>query len=494
MDLPVGFPAALIEEYIRAGWWGTVALADLVASNAERWPERLAVAGPDERLSWAEYWRRARAAGAGFRAAGVRRGDRVAVQMPDSPELHVAYLGLELAGAVVVGLGVRAGPAELEHVLHLTEARRIVRAGEVPEAEAPPLADFAETRLGPNDVFLINSTSGTTGLPKCVKHTQNRWLYWVRLVVESSRLCADDVMFSMVPTPLGFGLWSAHFSPAAVGAGVLRIPRFEAAAALELIERERPTLAAAVTTQFILMLNHASFATRDLGSLRALYSGGEPIPYDRAVAWEEATGCQVLQFYGSNEAGALSRTCLDEPRQKRLATSGRVIPEMNVRLFAGGQPGCKGPSISAGYHADEAANRQLYTDDGWLLTGDRAEIDADGYLRVIGRIADFIIRGGYNVSAVQVEQEISAHPAVARAAVVGMPDPVFGERVCAYVELHPGQSLDLTALTAFLLGRGSTKQSLPERLEIVAELPLSSGGKVAKQALRADIAQKVAAG
>ncbi len=368
-----------------------------------------------------------------------------------------------------------------------------MRERELPEAGAPPFEDFARSRLGPNDVFLINSTSGTTGLPKCVKHTQNRWLYWVRLVVDSCGLGRDDVVFSMVPTPLGFGLWSAHFSPAVVGAAAIRLPRFDAGAALDLIERERPTVAAAVTTQFIMMLNHPTFGSRDLRSLRALYSGGEPIPYDRALAWEEATGCEVLQFYGSNEAGALSRTSLGEPREKRLLTNGRVIPEMNVRLFAGGQPGCKGPSLSAGYHGDEAANRQLYTEDGWLLTGDRAEIDADGYLRVVGRIADFIIRGGYNISAVQVEQEISAHPAVARAAVVGMPDPVFGERVCAYVALRPDRTLDLDELNAFLLRRGSSKQALPERLEVISELPLSSGGKVAKQALREDIARKVAA-
>jgi acyl-CoA synthetase len=491
VDLPAAFPAATVEEYTRAGWWGTDSLADMIARNATAFPDRLAYAGGDERLTWAGYWERARRTAAGLSDIGIRPGDRVAVQLPDSPTLHVAYLALELIGAVVVGIGMRAGQAEIEHVMRLTEASRLLREGELPEGEAVPFDAF-NSRLGPNDVFLINSTSGTTGLPKCVKHTQNRWLYWVRLVVASSGLNAGDVMFSLVPTPLGFGLWSAHFSPAVAGAGTIRLPRFDAADALEVIERERPTLAAAVTTQFILMLNHPSFRGRDLRSLRALYRGGEAIPFDRAVEWEEATGSEVLQFYGSNEAGALSCTRLGEPRDRRLLTNGRVIPEMQVQLFAGGQPGCKGPSVSAGYLGDESANRQLYTDDGWVLTGDRAELDAEGYLKVVGRIADFIIRGGYNISAAHVEQEVSAHPAVAHAAVVGMPDPVFGERVCAYVELKPGASLELAELTAFLAQRGNSKQTFPERLETVTELPLSSGGKVAKQALRDDIARKVA--
>jgi len=215
-------------------------------------------------------------------------------------------------------------------------------------------------------------------------------------------------------------------------------------------------------------------------------------------------GARVLQFYGSNETGALSRTTLRDSREVRLRTAGRVIDAMQVRLFddegrdvtasGRGQPGCRGALCSAGYYGDEAANRELFTSDGWMLTGDVVEIDAHGVLRVVGRKADFIIRGGKNVSAAAVEEAVATHAAIALAAAVAMPDPVFGERVCIYAELKPGHALELKELVAHLLARGVSVEYLPERLVVVDALPRSSGGKIAKGALRADIARRVRAG
>jgi acyl-CoA synthetase len=176
---------------------------------------------------------------------------------------------------------------------------------------------------------------------------------------------------------------------------------------------------------------------------------------------------------------------------------------MQVRLFdeAGndvtasgeGQPGCKGPTLSAGYYGDPAANAQLIREDGWMLLGDRVRIDAEGYLHVIGRIDDFIIRGGKNISGPGVEQQVATHPAVVLAAAVAMPDPIFGERVCVYAELRPGASLTLEELTAHLASRGVSKETFPEHLVVVDELPRSSGGKLAKKQLREDIRRRMEA-
>jgi acyl-CoA synthetase len=241
----------------------------------------------------------------------------------------------------------------------------------------------------------------------------------------------------------------------------------------------------------------------DLSSLRVMSTGGEAVPYERAAEFEEQTGARVLQFYGSNETGAVSRTTLGDPREKRLRTSGRPIPEMQVRLFdeAGndvtasgeGQPGCKGPTLSGGYYDDEEANARLIRKDGWMLLGDLVRIDDDGYLKVIGRTDDFIIRGGKNISGPGVEQQVATHPTVALAAAVAMPDPVFGERVCAYVELRPGADLTLEELVAHLASRGVSKEMFPEHLVVVDELPRSSGGKVAKKELREDIRRRMEA-
>ena len=223
------------------------------------------------------------------------------------------------------------------------------------------------------------------------------------------------------------------------------------------------------------------------------------MPEAKAAEFEDRTGARVLQFYGSNETGALSNTSTADDREHRLTTAGRVIPEMQVRLLdpdngseitspgVPGQPACKGPATCAGYYADDAGNQELFTDDGWMLMGDLCTVDADGYLRVIGRTSDIIIRGGKNISAVQVEDHVATHPSVRLAAAVAMPDPVFGERVCVFVELAPGESLSLDELTSRISRRGVSPELLPERLEVRDELPRSSGAKIAKGELRAEI-------
>jgi acyl-CoA synthetase len=359
----------------------------------------------------------------------------------------------------------------------------------------------ARRGLGLDDLWLLNSTSGTTGLPKCVMHHQRRWLAFHELAVAAGDLTSADVFMSVVPAPFGFGLWTAHFTPALLGAPVALLARFTAEETIAAIVRERVTVLAAVSTQFILMLGAPALARGEVRSLRVLFTGGEKVPFERAVEFEEKTGARVLQFYGSNETGALSRTTARDPRERRLRTAGRCIDAMQVRLFDAdgrdvtasgrGRPGCKGPLTSLGYWDDVAANRELVRDDGWMLVGDLVSIDAEGYLRVEGRVGDFIIRGGKNVSALEVESLAETHPAVALSAAVAMPDPIFGERVCLYAELHQGVGgLTLAELTAHMEALGASKETLPEHLVVLDELPRSSGGKVAKGALREDAARR----
>jgi acyl-CoA synthetase len=204
----------------------------------------------------------------------------------------------------------------------------------------------------------------------------------------------------------------------------------------------------------------------------------------------------VLQFYGSNETGALSRTTMEDDHEHRLATAGQIIPEMHVRLLdddgrditepgVPGNPVCKGPATCFGYLDDEQANDELFTNDGWMRIGDVVEIDADGYVRVVGRTSDIIIRGGKNLSAPAIEAEVAEHPAIAVAAVVAMSDDVFGERVCLYAELQPDTTLELDEVVAYLGGRGVSREWFPERLVVLDALPRASGGKVAKGELRA---------
>ncbi len=516
---------------------------EALANRIDEWsrtrPEQLAFISEEASLTWSAYAARSDRFGALLLASGIAPGERVAIMLPDGPGVHVAFVGCEKAGIIVMGIGPKAGDEELRHLIQKSGASALVTRDEwrgedmasrfralredLPSLRVhiaisgqldPDDACYSGFDLGPvdpglrltaDDLFLLNSTSGTTGLPKCVTHHQARWFHFHDAAVESGEMTGDDIFLSALPAPFGFGLWTAHFTPAALGAPCVILEHFTAESMIAAIERHRVTVLAAVSTQFIMMLNATTLGDHDLSSLRALYTGGEAVPYERAAEFEERTGASVLQFYGSNETGALSRTTTTDTRDKRLRTAGQLLDNMNVRLFddAGndvtssgeGQPGCKGPLASRGYWDDDDANAKLFTDGGWILTGDICRVDDEGYLSVVGRTADFIIRGGKNISGPAVEDAVGSHPDVALAAAVAMPDPVFGERVCVYVEQRPGRTdeLGLDELVTHLKARGVTREWHPERLIVVPELPRASGGKVAKGALRQDIRKRVAA-
>ena len=571
-----------------------------------------------------------------FAKLGFERTERIVVFLPDSGLLHAVYLAAERAGLIVVGIGHRAGRAELSHLVGRCEAVAFVElleeeAGDVSgnldaseslfqslRREHPHLrhhiriaevleranrndlnhdgitqndlprnnptpndltrddlvasllvsvdnkpsehlqADSREDhnsaneiantnlqfpdRLGPSELFLLNSTSGTTGLPKCVMQTQNRWFYFHQLAEAYGALTPEDRFCVAVPAPFGFGLWTTHFTPAVLGVPTILMRRFSPELMLRLIERERATVLCAVTTQFIMMLNSPDLQRYDLTSLRVLFTGGEAIPPQRAQEFEKQTGAVLLNFYGSNETGVLTGTRIDDSQQVRLNTGGRPVPEMNVRLLhpdteavlmrwdeaeygndvaeeqdgqttqknqttqkpdksnigenldtktvLQGVPACRGPATTLGYYDDDAANGELFTEDGWMLMGDIVRF-TDDCLQVVGRTSDFIIRGGKNISAPAVEAEVMTHPAVRLAAAVAAPDEVFGERVAVYAELREGATLDLEGLTEHLNSRGISKEWFPEHLVIVDTIPRSSGAKMAKGDLRKDIARRL---
>jgi acyl-CoA synthetase len=525
----VGSPAFTDEDSARfraAGWWSDSTLSDAVRRNAEASPDRPAYADhPGVSLNWREFDYAAGDLAAQLAGVGVARGDRVAVWHGDSAAIHVLFVAIERCGAIVVGIGARAGTREVAAILRGSRPKILIsdqqRGGAATQAaagvadespvstlvlggaagaprlnlDAKPRAPGVGSQLGPDDVFLINSTSGTTGLPKCVVHTQNRWHYFHQKAVANGLLTPDDIFLPVIPTPFGFGIWTSHTTPIYLGATAVILARFTARAACEAIACHKVTVLCCVSTQLTMLMADPACRDHDLSSLRVVFAGGEALPYRPAAEFEELTGAKILQFYGSNETGLLSATTVDDSRERRLRTGGRIVPEMAVRLFDGdrdvtdtgrGQPACRGPATSLGYLGG-TDHEKLFTPDGWMRMGDICEIDADGYLTVTGRTSDFILRGGKNISATQVEDAVTTHPAIAVAAAVAMPDPVFGEKVCLYTELADSATIDLPELVEHLLALGVSKELLPERLVVVDELPRSSGGKIAKGQLREDI-------
>lgn len=528
------------ERYYAAGWWSGRGLVAELEDHAAHRPGELAYVADGVEFDWSEMAAASRSVAAALRAREVRPGSRVAVLLPDSPIVHAVYLGIERADCIIVGIGPRAGRREVEHVLSTTGAEVLIAPRRFRDHDLESLvrevihdsalelllpvdgtghattidgialvgrepAGSTESTRHPDGLFMLNTTSGTTGMPKVVTHTINRWRAFHRLAVEAGELTAGDVFMSVIPAPYGFGIWTAHSTPILLGAPCVVMERFDAAGMLAAIERHGVSVLAAVSTQFIMALHSPELERHDLSSLRVLFTGGEAVPYDRAARFEDVTGAKVLQFFGSNETGALSVTTTRDDRDRRLRTAGRIIDVMNVRLFddAGddvtehggpGQPACRGPVTCLGYLGDAAATEQLVRPDGWMLTGDIVSVDDEGYLRVVGRTSDFIIRGGKNVSAPAVEAAVAAVPGVAMVAAVAAPSDVFGERVVVYVVPEPQALVDLDTICADLDARDVSKEMWPEFFVKVDTLPMSSGGKVAKSDLRADAARRVASG
>lgn len=505
-----------IDQYVSEGWWEeSKRLSDFVEDNVLKNPSGTAYQVGDVKLSWEEYLKRAKHIGQIIQNIS-REGDRVLVWLPDNENVHVSYLACELAGAIAVGVGWKAGLQELKHLTETTGASMLLTSEMNSYGTRDDISKYlkiesvavdtefldqiidsgvfrAGKRIGPSDLWFLNSTSGTTGLPKCVMQTQNRWFYFHKKAMDFGELTSHEIWMSVVPAPFGFGLWTAHVTPTLLGVPCLLQERFNAKEAAQMIEDFQVSVLCAVSSQFVMILDAS--VDIDLSSLKVIFTGGEAISPKRAREFEEKSGCNVLNFYGSNETGTLSGTKIKDSANKRYSSAGMVIPEMQVRLYdpstgerlansGTGQPACKGPALSLGYWQDDIANSELKTEDGWFRMGDLVQIDPEGWLTVTGRVSDFIIRGGKNISAVAIEREIEAHPKVTLVAVVPKPDQRLGETAAAYVQLHSGEELTLEDLKTFLKLKGISIEWWPETLCILDELPMSSGGKVAKGELK----------
>lgn len=530
---------------------GKETLSQVISEHAKQQPRGLAFIAGEQTLTWLQYHNESNALAGLWIDHGMEVGDRIAILLPDSCETHIAFVACEKSGVVGMAIAARAGKNEIAHLINVSGAtvlfsmaqhngnpssilfralkkqcpqlhshlfiqapldkpNAIVIDQQVVEGKITDLflgsellEKIQQRRVTPEDLFLLNSTSGTTGTPKCVMQNQRRWFEYAKLVQDSSAPTKDDVFLRAVPASVGFGLWSGHFAPTLLGATCVVLPSFNVNAVLDAIVAHQVSVLIAVSTQFIMLLNHVDLDQTDLGLLRVMYTGGEAVPFERAAKFEEITGAAVLQFYGSNETGALSYTTVRDSQQQRLTTAGHIIPDMQVRLWndkeqditasGRGQPVCNGPLTCLGYFNNDEANKKLYTSDGAMKMEDIVTISDEGYLKVIGRVGDFIIRGGKNISAAGVEEAVLACPAIHMAAAVAMPDAVFGERVCIYTVLESETTLTVAELASFLEGNGISKEYFPERIIAMDELPTVSGGKVAKKILRDDIQQRVRA-
>jgi non-ribosomal peptide synthetase component E (peptide arylation enzyme) len=281
------------------------------------------------------------------------------------------------------------------------------------------------------------------------------------------------------------------------------LENFEPEDALKLIEREKVTVLMGSPALLVMMVRHPNFDKYDHSSVRLITGGGAPFEYAIAREVESKMATTVIQFFGATDCGVAFFPSPDDPQEIRLGTAGKPLLWGQVKIVdKDGQPVPQGevgeilmtgPAASDGYWGDTATTKAVWTDDGWFRTGDLGKLDKFGNLIHVGRIKDIIIRGGDNISPAEIEGILLRHPAVSSVAVVGMPDPVMGEKACAFVELKPGQSLTFDEMVAFLKREGLGSYMLPERLEIIDKMPISGEGKIYKRILVQQITEKLKA-
>jgi cyclohexanecarboxylate-CoA ligase len=345
-------------------------------------------------------------------------------------------------------------------------------------------------------VFELVFTSGTTGTPKCAIHTHDTLTAEAAGLTAAHAITADDVILFTMPFGHIGGIVYGVLSAALARNRIVLLAPWDPGEALDLIEREGVTVQPSMPVYLRGVLGHPGFSRERVRSLRLYPMGGARVT---ALDVRDATahlGCPSRRTYGLTEMPTLSTGPVGDPQHRHETTEGRAIGHGEIRIVDGrgapvpagtaGEITCRGPELFAGY-VDATQNAGAFTADGWFRTGDLGTLDADGFLTVVGRLKDIIIRGGENISPAEVELLLLEHPSVGDVAIVGAPDAVYGERACAFVETAD-EAFDLAAASAHLKAAGLASFKLPERLERRISLPRNENGKVDRAALRAEAA------
>ncbi|ANJ10556.1 long-chain-fatty-acid--CoA ligase [Streptomyces parvulus] len=496
----------------------TLSVAAVLAENARRRPDKEALVEGDLRLSFAEVWRRARAQAGALAGLGVEPGDRVALMAPNTADFPQAYYAIAAAGGVVVPVHLLLSAGEVEHVLrdsgatlllcHPVQAEtgaaaaretgvRMITLGE----EFGALADGAEplttyVTRDADDPAVVFYTSGTTGVPKgAVLSHFNLVMNATVNAFDANDIRPDDVALGALPLFHAFGQTVSLNSTWRAGATLVLLPRFDAARAIELMVKEGVNTFHGVPTMFV-ALAAASADAPALPDLRVCVSGGASLPVAVLERFEAAFGARVHEGYGLSEtspAAAVNQPVfgtrpgtIGHPLWGVDVEIARSDVEGRVVLLPPGELGevvVRGHNVFSGYLGRPEATAEALV-DGWFRTGDLGTKDDEGFLRIVDRKKDVIIRGGYNVYPREVEEVLMRHPGVAQVAVIGLPDDLHGEEVCAVVVPAPGTAPDPAGITEWSKGHLG-RYKYPRRVEFADALPLGPSMKVLKRELRA---------
>jgi 2,3-dihydroxybenzoate-AMP ligase len=529
------FPPEFAERYRSRGYWEDVPLGRFYSEVFASHGERLALVSRDERVTYAQLKQRVDRLALHLLELGVAPLDRWVMQLPNVPEFVYLYFALqrlgaipimalaghrwneinaffELSGASGYAVGEKLGDFDSRQLIApIRDAhpglKTVLGASSIQELVSRE-ASLKTNRLDiieidPNEPCIMQLSGGTTGVPKLIPRTNNDYVYNTKAAVAVNDLRPDDCLLVVLPIAHNFPLACPGISGFFWrGARVVLTESPRADDVFPLIELERVTHLELVPALLIRYINAPSIANHDLSSVRVINTGGQKLqPEVKRRAESVFPNARVQEVFGMAE-GLLMFVRLDDPDDVRFQTVGRPVCEDDeIRLVdeernpvAEGEVGellVRGPYTLRGYYAVPEYNARTFTSDGFYCSGDLMRRHPSGNYIVEGRKKDLINRGGEKISAEEIENLILSHPAVLNAACVPMPDPVLGERMCAFVIPKPGRTLTLAELTAFLTEKGLAKFKFPERLELTDELPLSKFGKVAKNVLAKQVAEKL---
>jgi long-chain acyl-CoA synthetase len=517
----------------------TVNVAAFVKTTARDWPQKLAVTSMGREMTYEEVDRASNSIARGLMDAGIRKGDAVALSAPNILEFVTAYFGILKAGGIVVPFNVMNKRAEISHILSDSGARGLIcfeGSPELPlieEASAameeaanckmgwmiptgvrpqPPgsfqsfaqlmkndATDLALPQTEYSDVAVVLYTSGTTGRPKGVELTHANLVFTAMICGRQVKLTEKDRV--MLPLPLFhvMGQCVMMLSCFFTASTIDLIPRFDPKACLEQMARVGSTFFAGVPTMYsaLVMVGKAmpdEHVARIRGNLRICLSGAAPLPEDLLHQFEEMFDTEVREGYGLTETTSIiSLSSFDYKRKvssvgrPAFGTEIRLIDEDGKDVGTGnkGELICRGPTVMRGYRGRPEDTAATFI-DGWFRTGDIAIQDDEGYVFVVDRKKDVIIRGGYNVYPAEVENVLTDHEGVAMAAVIGRPDPHLGEEVIAFVSLAHGSEVSGEELVEWCKTR-LANYKYPRLVVIRPALPLNGTGKILKTILRAEL-------
>jgi non-ribosomal peptide synthetase component E (peptide arylation enzyme) len=535
----------MTDEFLKDGYWTQETFYDFWAKNAKEIPDQEALVDSKYRLTWKQAVALVDAMAISWIEMGIEKHSRVIIQSPNSVYGFLARIACERAGLISLTVYPYLRKKELTYMVDRTKASAVIIVStynkfnylgmyEDLQRDFPHLKNiflfddivpqdapegtfsltgivekrvqlpvdkslFEKRRFDPiENIAVLTTTSGTTGIPKLVE-----WPPAPRICTSKGRvdiwgLTRDDITMAIAPHAGGAAGTLTYFAAPIAGAKTVMLEEFSPDAALALIEKEKATAIGVVPTHLVRMLE-ADVSKYDLSSLRFIRSAGGYLSPQIAEEAEEAFGASITSDLGTQDMGSVSGCRVEDTKDLRRRTVGRMLPGNKVRLadqenkektVPDGEPGIlyfRGPHAPAGYYRDEDLTSTVFDKDGWTTTEDIVKFD-QGCLWILGRAKDMIIRGGQNIYPAEVEGLLNDHPSVASVAIVGYPDREMGERCAAYVTVKAGKEFDFKSMVNFLKTKDIAMFKVPEHLEIVDEFPaVGDSGKVNKETLKKDI-------